>query len=89
MIYRSRKAIYVEIDDDSEKLEQLHLANTRLYPQLARVYSLLPENLEWVEPINRQIARAVALNLADATHEAHEMLTDAAARVERLKLELA
>ena len=86
VIYRSRSTIYVDIDDDSEDLERLHDANMRIASVLARVYSFLPGNLNWIEPINKQIARAVALNLSGATPQARDMLGDVELRVRRLKV---
>jgi hypothetical protein len=86
VVYRTKKSIHLDVDEDFEGSGQLLANHANIYPELARVYSLLPENLTWVEAINRQIARSIAQNLKGHTVEAKQMLQHAEERIRRLKV---
>lgn len=84
-IFRTESAIRLDIDDDLEDLELYESRHHELGLNLAKVYSILPSNLKWSEPINKQIARAIAVNLSGRKDDAIEMLAHAELRIEKLK----
>ncbi|MEH8142852.1 hypothetical protein Q7I15_19610 [Aeromonas veronii] len=86
VIYRTDTAIRVDMDDDSEALAMYTKNHYKIGVDLARIYSWLPENLSGSEPINKQIARAMATNIAGNYEDAKAMLTHAEARIKKLKI---
>jgi hypothetical protein len=85
VVYRTDSSIRVDIDDDSPNMEE-HAANHyKIGVDLARIYSWLPEKLSWSESINRQIARAMATNIAGNYEDSKKMLAHAEERIIKLK----
>ncbi|GAB0150169.1 hypothetical protein McPS_29090 [Marichromatium sp. PS1] len=85
VVYRTDSAIRIDIDDDSEKVEEIKSNHVKIGVDLARIYSWLPESLSWSESINKQIARAIVSNILGSFDEAREMLKHAEDRIIKLK----
>jgi hypothetical protein len=85
VVYRTDSAIRIDMDDDSPKLQEYAGNHYKIGVDLARIYSWLPENLSGSEPINKQIARAMATNVAGNYDHAKTMLTHAEERITKLK----
>jgi len=85
VIYRTDTAIRIDINDDSEKVPEFSSNHYKIGIDLARIYSWLPENLSWSEPINKQIARAMTTNIGGNYDDAKAMLTHAEERIIKLK----
>jgi len=85
VIYRTDSAIRIDMDDDSPKLKEYSSNHYKIGVDLARIYSWLPENLSWSEPINKQIARAMTTNVAGNYEDAKKMLSHAEDRIIKLK----
>ncbi len=85
VVYRTQNAIRIDLDDDNPNTATYIDNHHKLGVILARIYSWLPENLSWSEPINRQIARAIAVNAKGKQDEAIEMLNHAEERILNLK----
>lgn len=64
VVYRTQHTIRLEIDKNCGKLNKYTAQHEKLGIQLARIYSRLPEDLSGSEPLNRQIARAINLNVS-------------------------
>ncbi|MGO4470124.1 hypothetical protein, partial [Pseudoduganella sp. RAF53_2] len=85
VIYRTENAIRIDINDkhpDKEKYLECHY---RIGMPLARMYSLLPENLSTTESINRLVARAMTLNVGGHVEDAKAVLKHAESRLVKLK----
>lgn len=85
VIYRTKTAIRVDMDDDSEKIDTYASNHYKIGVALARIYSWLPEDLSSSEPINKQLARAMATNISGNFDDATEMLIHAEERIIKLK----
>lgn len=85
VIYRTDTSIRIDMDDDSPKLGDYASNHYKIGVDLARIYSWLPENLSWSESINKQIARAMATNVAGNNDDAKTMLKHAEERIVKLK----
>lgn len=85
VVYRTKSAIRIDFDDACPSLKTYTDNHYRLGVELARVYSWLPESLSWSEPINRQIARAIVVNIQGMRDDAVAMLNHAEARIIKLK----
>nr|WP_288256963.1 hypothetical protein [uncultured Pseudomonas sp.] len=85
VVYRTTSAIKLDMDDDHPEMELYMNNHFRIGVDLARIYSWLPENLSWSEPINKQIARAMTTNVAGNYDEAKKMLGHAEERIIKLK----
>lgn len=85
VVYRTQNAIRIDMDDDGPNTETYMTEHQKLGVMLARIYSWLPEKLSWSEPINRQIARAIAVNVKGNHDDAITMLTHAEERIINLK----
>lgn len=85
VVYRTRNAIRIDFDDDLPSLKNYSDNHHKLGVQLARIYSWLPESLSWSEPINRQIARAIVVNIMGREDDAKQMLDHAEVRIKKLK----
>lgn len=85
VVYRTRNAIRIDFDDNLPSLKNYSDNHHKLGVQLARIYSWLPESLSWSEPINRQIARAIVVNIMGKEDDAKQMLDHAEIRIKKLK----
>jgi hypothetical protein len=85
VVYRTDKSIRLDIDDDHPKLEEYADNHYKLGIQLAKMYSLLPEDLSSTESINRLVARAMAMNVAGHCDDAKIVLKHAEKRLVKLK----
>ena len=85
VVYRTESSICVDINDDSEKCDEILSNHLKIGTNLARVYSWLPENLSWSESINIQIARAMVNNIEGNFEDAVVMLNHAEERIIKLK----
>ncbi len=85
VIYRTDSAIRIDIDDDSQNLQDYSSNHYKIGIDLARIYSLLPENLSKSEPINKLIARAMHINVAGNHDDAKIILKHAEERITKLK----
>ena len=85
VVYRTKNAIRIDFDDDCQSLSEFTSNHYKLGVQLARIYSWLPESLSWSEPINRQIARAIVVNVQGRADDAEKMLDHAEVRIIKLK----
>lgn len=85
VIYRTDSSIRIDMGDDNPKLNEYASNHYKIGVDLARIYSWLPENLSGSEPINKQIARAMATNVAGNFDDAKKMLTHAEERIIKLK----
>lgn len=85
VVYRTKNAIRIDFDDDCMLLKEYSINHHKLGVQLARIYSWLPESLSWSEPINRQIARAIVVNIMGREDDAGKMLDHAEERIKKLK----
>ena len=85
VVYRTDSSIRIDIDDDSQKLNEYVSNHYKIGVDLARIYSWLPENLSSSESINKQIARAMATNVAGNYDDAKIMLKHAEERITKLK----
>lgn len=86
VIYRTDTSIRIDMDDDSPKMQEYAANHYKIGIDLARIYSWLPEKLSWSEPINKQIARAMATNVAGNYDDAKAMLAHAEERIIKLKI---
>ncbi|MDR6609072.1 hypothetical protein [Pseudomonas synxantha] len=84
-VYRTKGSIRIDMDDDSDKLGMYVSNHHRLGVGLARIYSFLPTNLSWSEAINKQVARAIFVNVAGRYEDALQMLSHAEQRIIKLK----
>jgi hypothetical protein len=85
VIYRTDSAIRLDMDDDHPEMK-IYMANHfKIGVELARIYSWLPEDLSWSEPVNKQIARAMTTNVVGNHIEAKKMLDHAEERIIKLK----
>lgn len=85
VVYRTKNVIRIDFDDDCPSLPKYSKNHLKLGVQLARIYSWLPESLSWSEPINRQIARAIVVNIMGEEDDARKMLDHAEIRIKNLK----
>jgi hypothetical protein len=85
VIYRTDNAIRIDMDDDHPKLGDYETNHYKIGVQLARMYSLLPENLSSTESINRLVGRALTLNVAGNCDDAKDVLRHAESRLVKLK----
>ena len=85
VIYRTKNAIRIDIHDEHPKTKSYTDNHFKIGVELARIYSWLPENLSLSEPINKQIARAMATNARGAYDDAIKMLSHAEERAIKLK----
>ncbi|WP_139832879.1 hypothetical protein [Pseudomonas sp. R45(2017)] len=85
VIYRTKNAIRIDINDEHPKCDEYTDNHFKIGVELARIYSWLPENLSWSEPINRQIARALSTNAKGYYEDAKKMLLHAEERIIKLK----
>lgn len=85
VIYRTERAIRIDINDNSSELNTYQENHFKIGVDLARIYSWLPENLLRSEPINKQIARAMATNVAGNYDDAKAMLKHAEERITKLR----
>lgn len=85
IIYRTNSAIRLNIDDDDPEINTYMTNHLKIGVDLARIYSWLPENLSWSEPINKQIARAMTTNVLGNYSDAKIMLDHAEERIIKLK----
>lgn len=86
VIYRTNSAIRLDMDDDHPEMNTYMANHFKIGVDLARIYSWLPEDLSWSEPINKQIARAMTTNVAGNHSEAKMMLDHAEERIIKLKI---
>lgn len=86
IIYRTNSAIRLDMDDDHPEMKTYMANHFKIGVDLARIYSWLPENLSWAEPINKQIARAMTTNVMGNYSEAKKMLDHAEERIIKLKI---
>src|SRR5690606_4376885 len=86
IIYRTNSAIRLDVDDDHHEMKTRRSSDLKIGVDLARIYSWLPENLSWAEPINKQIARAMTTNVMGNYSEAKKMLDHAEERIIKLKI---
>lgn len=84
--YRTKSAIRLEIDDDLKEREAYERKHFEISFELARIYSWLPNNLRWSEPINRQVARSIITNIRGDKDLAKSMLDHAEDRIKRLRI---
>lgn len=85
IIYRTNSAIRLDMDDDDPEVNKYMTNHLKIGVDLARIYSWLPENLSWSEPINKQIARAMTTNVLGSYGDAKKMLDHAEERIIKLK----
>lgn len=85
IVYRTNTAIRLDMDDHHPEMTNYMENHFKIGVDLARIYSWLPENLSWSEPINKQIARAMTTNVAGNYDEAKKMLEHAEERIIKLK----
>lgn len=85
VIYRTANTIRIDMDDDHPLLNFYEENHYKIGIQLAKIYSLLPENLSSSESINRLVGRAMALNVAGHCDSAMEVLRHAESRLVKLK----
>lgn len=85
VIYRTDSAIRLDMDDDHPEMKTYMENHLKIGIDLARIYSWLPENLSWAEPINKQIARAMTTNVVGNYSDAKSMLDHAEERIIKLK----
>jgi hypothetical protein len=85
IIYRTKTSIRLDMDDESERIDEYSLNHYKIGVVLARIYSWLPEDLSSSEPINKQLARAMATNVAGNFDDAQVMLAHAEERIIKLK----
>lgn len=87
VIYRTSEGIkYYIYDDYLPEEERIYWKRVvGIGPQLGRIYSLQPEELNSVESINRQIVRGVNQSLEGNNEEARSILQDAEDRLIRLR----
>ena len=85
VVYRTDKAIRIDIDDDCPNVNEYLKRHHKIGIDLARIYSWLPEYLSWSEAVNKQIARAIATNVAGNFDDAKAMLKHAEERIINLK----
>lgn len=85
VVYRTDSAIRIDIDDDCGSIKDYLANHHRIGIDLARIYSWLPQDLSWSEAVNKQIARAIATNVAGNFADAKEMLRHAEERIINLK----
>lgn len=87
VVYRTEDGIRVYVNDDHIAPSDRH--STRRFDdigiELGRIYSLQPERLREVEAINRNIARAITQCLQGHLDAAKNLLSDAEARLIRLR----
>lgn len=86
VVYRTKSAIRIDFADACSSLDTYMSNHHRLSVELARIYSWLPESLSWSEAINRQIARAIVVNIQGMRNNAVTMLAHAEDRILKLKL---
>lgn len=86
VIYRTESSIRIDIDDAHTEVDKYSANHFKIGVDLARIYSWLPEKLSWSEPINRQIARAMATNALGNYEDAKKMLAHAEERIIKLKV---
>lgn len=84
VVYRTKFAIRIDLDDDSPKLDLLAERHYKIGMQLARIYSWLPQDLSNTENLNRLISRAITMNLAGCHDEAKKVLAHAEERLVKL-----
>lgn len=85
VVYRTDRAIRVDIDDEHSDMGFIAKMHYGLSVDLARIYSLLPENLSRSESINRLVARAITANTSGNSGPAKEILAQAEERLIKLK----
>lgn len=85
VIYRTDNAIRIDLDDDDPNLAAYSANHYKIGVQLARLYSLLPEELCSTESINRLVGRAITLNIAGCHEDARMVLRHAESRLVKLK----
>jgi len=73
------------MDDEGEHIDKYSSNHYKIGVALARIYSWLPEDLSFSEPINKQLARAMATNISGNFDDATEMLIHAEKRIIKLK----
>lgn len=85
VVYRTDRAIRIDIDDEHNDALEIGNRHYRLSINLARIYSLLPEDLSSTESINRLVARAITANAAGLSDDAKQILAQAEERLVKLK----
>jgi hypothetical protein len=85
VVYRTDRAIRIDIDDEHKDALEIGNRHYRLSINLARIYSLLPEDLSSTESINRLVARAITANAAGLPDDAKQILAQAEDRLVKLK----
>lgn len=85
IVYRTDRAIRIDIDDEHSDAQSIGNRHYGLSVNLARIYSLLPENLSSSESINRLVARAITANAAGRPEDAKQILAQAEDRLIKLK----
>lgn len=85
VIYRTKNVIRVDILDGHQDAKLNTDRHYKIGFPLARLYSLLPENLDRTEPINRLIGRAMTLNIGGEHQEALVVLGHAESRLIKLR----
>lgn len=77
VVYRHAHAIRVEWDISLTDVEQLRERHSKITVELAKIYAILPQNLQKTEHVNRVIARALRENSRGGTAVAKVLLKTA------------
>src|SRR5690349_5706198 len=85
VVYRTSGAIRIDINDSHERCSELTERHRRLGVDLAKISSLLPEDLRRTESINRLIGRAITVNVGGDSESAKAILQHAVDRLVKLK----
>ncbi|WP_162600744.1 hypothetical protein [Paraburkholderia sp. C35] len=85
VVYRTKTVIRIDINDNHEKNQELTALHQKLGVDLAKIYSLLPDNIRSIESINRLIGRAITVNIGGDAESAKAILAHAVERVVKLK----
>lgn len=88
VIYRGKKGVlqYYIADENLPKEERIYAKRIlEIGDEMAKVYSLQPQELSSVEVINKQIGRAMSQCLEGRTDTAKKLLNDASRRLIRLR----